>query len=720
MTEGSTPEIAQRFAIQASPRFKSFAEYERSPAGAVNLVPQFGEKEREASEAVLDARSKWLGANWDRIEAGEFGPSRLPMKVLSNAARQGNPEAIAIIRQAQQIPSEYAELKVAGEIPIQPRDVSAIMLPSSFAGSGLGQEIEATTGVKSGTAGELLPAHRRGFYDAIIDPLVDIFSEVKRNPRGKTLSEIRESLGEKGKYFDPYDLGSFVQSAKLKYIPDDPGAIRSRIEHMMFASDPFATEVARTLTRPRYAEGGVVRDDVSRETRPTRVPIAGIDEESQLQARRFLESLRGFAGAPSRETVMLPGAAEAYESGETGSLLASLTDLVPGIGAAKGLGGLALAGAIRRGGDPRLLMTHNMSGDYEDMLDLLINRRSLSSPSIAISEQVHPFAKTPTILFNPNSPILDPRSNIANQLFNRDAYTTREFRMTKAFRMGLEDLRMTERATPKPGQKFAIQMSPAFRSFAEYEKSRAGRGALGQFTPLDAELASELETSRMDWLRNNINRIASGELGANRDPTALMQEAARRGDLEARAILGQIRTIPSSYAELKVPGEVPIQQRDVSAILFPSTARHLNIGQPEFERIMAATAIPTGFASQLAPRGFERELFEKLNPEVRAAREMWRKNVPFADIKEQTNIPSEYIPDVYLTDLLKFADLPVIGKDLSDEIRKVIKFSPGFEADVARELTRGHKDGGIVKDTSGGAITQKAMLNRLISAYNEL
>ena len=112
-----------------------------------------------------------------------------------------------------------------------------------------------------------------------------------------------------------------------------------------------------------------------------------------------------------RSTVMLPGGTEAYGAGEIGGLVSSLFpdvgNIAPlvakGIGAltAKGLGGLALAGAIQPRGLPNLLAVHNLTGGIDQAIDLLTKRKSISSPSIAISERVNPFETSPTILFNP-------------------------------------------------------------------------------------------------------------------------------------------------------------------------------------------------------------------------------------------------------------------------------------------------------------------------------
>lgn len=84
-----------------------------------------------------------------------------------------------------------------------------------------------------------------------------------------------------------------------------------------------------------------------------RIPIRGArfinPEAERMQGMSALEALRGAAGAPSQASVMHPGSAAGYESGE----LAGMAEmLVPGAAMAKGALGAALAGVIKpRGGN---------------------------------------------------------------------------------------------------------------------------------------------------------------------------------------------------------------------------------------------------------------------------------------------------------------------------------------------------------------------------------
>ena len=84
-----------------------------------------------------------------------------------------------------------------------------------------------------------------------------------------------------------------------------------------------------------------------------RIPIRGArfinPEAERMRGMSALEALRGYAGAPSQASVMHPGSAAGYESGE----LAGMAEmLIPGAAMAKGALGAALAGVIKpRGGN---------------------------------------------------------------------------------------------------------------------------------------------------------------------------------------------------------------------------------------------------------------------------------------------------------------------------------------------------------------------------------
>ena len=91
-----------------------------------------------------------------------------------------------------------------------------------------------------------------------------------------------------------------------------------------------------------------------------------MDTEGEMaRGMSALEALRGYAGAPSQASVMVPGALSAYEGGE----LAGMAEmLIPGASMAKGALGAALAGVIKhRGGNW-------IPGDVESSISNLLRR----------------------------------------------------------------------------------------------------------------------------------------------------------------------------------------------------------------------------------------------------------------------------------------------------------------------------------------------------------
>jgi len=227
-----------------------------------------------------------------------------------------------------------------------------------------------------------------------------------------------------------------------------------------------------------------------------------------------------------------------------------------------------LAGIIRRGGRPELNMVHNAPMTPDELEDLISRRSSLSSPSIAIAKDtIYPFERSSTFVFNPASPLFDPAQHRGNQLFNRDAYTFRgkdPRDIDSRVRNKFKDMRLTEGYYPDKSQTWAIRSSPQFRSFAEYEGSKAGAKTLGKFTDRDKAYADLLSSDLIAWMTHKNGRSPN-----RRSPGVFkqLQDSARAGDEEARAILEGFRQLPSNYAELKVLGEVPINPRNVSALM---------------------------------------------------------------------------------------------------------------------------------------------------------
>ncbi len=104
-------------------------------------------------------------------------------------------------------------------------------------------------------------------------------------------------------------------------------------------------------------------------------------EAESFRGRSALEALRGYAGVPSRASVMYPGSQQGYESGE----LAGMAEmLIPGASMAKGALGAMLAGVIKpRGGNW-------IPGDVESSISNLFERLGETDPQrlAALREQM--------------------------------------------------------------------------------------------------------------------------------------------------------------------------------------------------------------------------------------------------------------------------------------------------------------------------------------------
>lgn len=303
-----------------------------------------------------------------------------------------------------------------------------------------------------------------------------------------------------------------------------------------------------------------------------------------------------------------------------------------------GLGGLALAGGvpgaelgmIRRGGRTDLNMVHNMDQMPKNIAEFFAQRGSMTNPSIAIAkDKVYPFAHKPTLVMNPSSHAFDPRTAQANQLVNRDAYTTRDKtpRRTAEHRLsrGPEgpnpvspaygDTRLTELFYPNPDQAASILASPRYKSLAEYERSKSGAGSLGTFDA-DADARSKrLLDHYLAWMPDSQARSVMGFSKRERDfrKMQMLQAAARSGDREAERILRGFQNLPSGYGELKVLGELPINRKNVSAMIVPA---HFS----EDNRDVLADAgqrlgIRTGYPMDLIPSEY-RPLYEDITKGV--------------------------------------------------------------------------------------------------------
>lgn len=295
-----------------------------------------------------------------------------------------------------------------------------------------------------------------------------------------------------------------------------------------------------------------------------------------------------------------------------GKVSAALADAL----AAAPVGRSAQRGAIRVGGDPSLMPSHSTS---TESLAQTINNGvpELYSPSIGIKKNdlMSGFESGGTdVRLIPRVGAYDPQ-NSTSSLFNRDVYTPRwesysgsitkdvAERMqrmggTTAQAAGWAKTRLKERFVPPADEKMlkggegstytsgdtlervlaalgdgdnsmpqavAITDSPAFRSFAQFEKSPKGADLLVDTSaggkPNYGNIAADAQNKAfrgMEWQspaeRHDIMRQAT-EYG----PTpSLLPEQLQAG----RALRDAYRKLPSEYAELKVHGPTPVTQEN--------------------------------------------------------------------------------------------------------------------------------------------------------------
>lgn len=218
---GGPPESSQVAAILASPKFSSLAEYEKSKYGAKTLV--HGSEKRniaEESETVAGAYRAFLEDSMP-FNIGDPGPLnasvRNPenMQFLKSKAVSGDKEAKHLLDLLRGLPSDYAELKMVGELPMSPRDISALIIPADRPTLSKRADVKAfadKTGVRTGTPEELMPKSMESTYE---DMTSSIFKLIKdRSTQYGLPPEGYKSLPDSVKKYVPYNAADYAVTKK--------------------------------------------------------------------------------------------------------------------------------------------------------------------------------------------------------------------------------------------------------------------------------------------------------------------------------------------------------------------------------------------------------------------------------------------------------------------------------------------------------------------------
>ena len=330
--------------------------------------------------------------------------------------------------------------------------------------------------------------------------------------------------------------------------------------------------------------------------------------------------------------------------------------------------------AIRPGGNPELMPSHSTKISADNLIAAMSNGGTfeLQSPSIAITRNrlLNTFGDIKLI---PKVGAFDPAAH-SSTLFNRDAYTARrgsfdsstigdifppgDSRAPRDLRTAAgqrlkdrllnphrpEDYRLNEGGslgnvgTTHSGlHDIAIKGSPAFRSFADFERSPKGARLLQDDHYSPSAYTVQQETLRkafgddFGWLPASTQRqlfedywdyLQTGRKKGGWDPlgnTRLLKRAYKANgfsledaEKDFRSPAGEalkkrleqlpskLAAVPSEYAELKVLGPTPVTKENWAGVLLPSNSDD-RYG-PLFQRM----GLPT---LQHAPNTSELELF---------------------------------------------------------------------------------------------------------------
>ena len=244
LTEGNNPDsTGQLLSILASPRFSSFKQFETSPFGAGVL----GKSREELDKIYLNSDTH--NEFYDLVD--KFGLDKYTTKEylfteLDRLGRLGNKEAAKFVEGVRATPTDYAELKLPADLPLNDSTLSAVLLPYySFSNNtGTRRALEAAQNklnVPVGTAADLIPAHMEPVYSDLIDYITQDIATAQKN--------YKPGYGQ--------NLLSLVSDTTKKYIPRVniqeaviSGGVRDRdaVKDTVLGSRQFEADVASMIT----------------------------------------------------------------------------------------------------------------------------------------------------------------------------------------------------------------------------------------------------------------------------------------------------------------------------------------------------------------------------------------------------------------------------------------------------------------------------------------
>lgn len=247
LTEESEPGTGLLLSLLASPRFKSFEEYEKSSAGAKLLGKTEGELAKEYSGSGV--RNDFYDLVYDLQLPHDTEANMYQM--IEQKALSGNQKAADFIDKVRHVSSGYGELKLLDDLPLNDNTLSAVMYqglypsnPPSYINSVRRARFEAqdALNVPVGSPIELLPRHMEPAYVDLIDYIEKDIMAVANTPGAASLSLDQAAAvvnPASKKYIPEISLYSLPH-----YIKNQPGFIRG----MVLDSPAFASDVASMIT----------------------------------------------------------------------------------------------------------------------------------------------------------------------------------------------------------------------------------------------------------------------------------------------------------------------------------------------------------------------------------------------------------------------------------------------------------------------------------------